>query len=383
MDPTPPPGELAFLLDGGGARAAYQAGYLRGLGKLLPDLQVPILVGVSAGAINATWLASRPGNFAERTEGLAQVWLGLNSGKVFDVRPRRLAARALRWMMTLAGGGRGHDPRGLLDNAPLRRMLADVYESPTGELPGIAQRIEDGTLRALAVTATAYSTGQSVTFVQGRPLRGWERPQRRSRMCEIRVEHVMASAALPMLFPAEKLSDGWYGDGGIRLTTPLSPAIHLGATRVLAVSTRYARSDAEADQPTVQGYPPLAQVAGIMLNAVFLDALDGDALRLERINDLLAGNPNTDLKPVDLWIARPSLDLGLLATDHEHETPHALRFLTRGTGTQETRSNDLLSMILFEPEYMHALLQVGERDALAQADQLVRFVGGSSGRGAS
>ena len=202
-------GELAFLLDGGGARAAYQAGYLRGMGTLLPDLEVPVLVGVSAGAINATWLASRPGNFAERTEGLAQVWTELTSGDVFDVRPRRLAARALRWVVTLAGGGHADDPRGLLDNAPLRDMLGRVYDTPDGSLPGIAERIANGSLRALAVTATAYATGQAITFVQGRALHGWERPQRRSRHGEIRLEHVMASAALPFLFPAEKLTDGW------------------------------------------------------------------------------------------------------------------------------------------------------------------------------
>lgn len=209
-------------------------------------------------------------------------------------------------------------------------------------------------------------------------MRGWERPRRRSRVCEVRLEHVMASAALPFLFPAEKLSDGWYGDGGIRLTTPLSPAIHLGANRILAVSTRYGRSEAEADEPAISGYPPLAQVGGVLLNAVFLDALDGDALRLQRINALLAGDPRNDLRPVDLWITRPSTDLGRLATLHEHQTPGALRFFTRGTGTKETRSNDLLSMILFEHEYLRALLDVGERDAQAQADELVRFVTGGA-----
>jgi NTE family protein len=367
--------ELALLLDGGGARAAYQAGYLRAIGRMLPELSVDVLVGVSAGAINATWLASQPGSFGERTEGLARLWEQLTTRDVVGVRGRDIAGRALRWVLRLGTGGRVADPRGLLDNEPLRRFLARVFKSEDGSLPGIARNIEAGTLRALAVTASSYATGQSITFVQGRSLQDWDRPQRQSRRCEIRVEHVLASSALPFLFPAEQLDDGWYGDGGVRLTTPLSPAVHLGAQRILAVSTRYGRDESEADRPAISGYPPPAQVAGVLLNAIFLDALDGDALRLERINELLDGSPQSGLRPIDLWVMRPSEDLGRLATAHEHSTPRALRFMTRGTGTLETSSNDLLSLILFEPGYLHELLALGSRDAETRAEELVRFLG--------
>lgn len=376
MSPPSAPGELAFLLDGGGARAAYQAGYLRGLGRLLPDLEVPILVGVSAGAINAVWLASRPGNFRQRTESLAEVWGALTSSDVVDVRGPRLAARAIRWAARLGGGGRGRDPRGLLDNAPLRATLRRVLECPDGGLPGVAERLADGRLRALAVTATAYATGRSITFVQGRQLTHWERPTRRSREGEVRLEHVLASAALPFLFPAVELDDGWYGDGGIRMTTPLSPAVHLGAGRILAISTRHVRGAGEAEEATPDDYPPAAQVAGVLLDAIFLDALDGDARRLERINHLVAQLDHDSLRSIGLWVARPTRDLGRLATAHEALLPAALRFLARGTGTKETESNDMLSMILFERLYLRELLEAGEADALADGESLAAFCRG-------
>ena len=366
--------ELAFLLYGGGARAAYQAGYLRGLGRLLPDLKVDILVGVSAGAINAAGLASGAGNFRERTENLARLWSELTTADVFDVRGYRLLGRALRWLRRLGGGGHFSDPHGLLDNSPLRTLLTRVLGSDGSHLPGIVANIERGDLHAIAILASSYETGQSVSFVQGGDLDGWERPQRRGQSCVIGIQHVMASAALPLLFPAEEVDGSWYGDGGMRLTTPLSPAIRLGANRILAISTRYDRSVEEAAQPSIAGYPPPAQVAGVLLNSIFLDALDGDALRLQRINDLLDGCERDNLRPVDLWISRPSVDLGVRASAHEHEIPRALRFLARGAGTRETRSNDLLSLILFEPAYLSELINVGERDAEANAESLIRFL---------
>ncbi|MDH3626325.1 MAG: patatin-like phospholipase family protein [Acidobacteriota bacterium] len=366
--------ELAFLLYGGGARAAYQAGYLRGLGRLLPDLRVDIIVGISAGAINAAGLASIPGNFRERTEELARLWSELTTSDVFDVRGYRLLRRSLHWILKLGGGGRFSDPRGLLDNSPLRALLSRVLPSEDGQLLGVTDKMDRGELHALAILASSYETGRSVSFVQGRELNGWQRPHRIGVSCEIGIRHVMASAALPFLFPAERVDGTWYGDGGMRLTTPLSPAIHLGADRILAISTRYDRSVEEAERPEIVGYPPPAQVAGVLLNSIFLDALDGDALRLERINSLLDGEQQKDLRPIDLRTTRPSVDLGILASAHEHDTPGALRFLARGTGTKETRSNDLLSLVLFEPSYLSEMIRVGEDDAAQNAEELVRFL---------
>jgi NTE family protein len=207
----------------------------------------------------------------------------------------------------------------------------------------------------------------------------WERPQRKSETCALRVDHVMASAALPFFFPAIEVDGHWYGDGGIRLTAPLSPAIHLGARRILAVTTRYARSREEADQPQITSYPPPAQVAGVLFNAVFLDQLDGDAMQLRQVNQLIAGQPEDKrlgLRHIDLFVVRPSQDLGRLANDYEADLPRAFRFMTRGLGTRETRSNDMLSLVMFQPDYVKRLIDMGEKDALVRLPELKAFLAG-------
>ena len=191
----------------------------------------------------------------------------------------------------------------------------------------------------------------------------------------------MASAALPLFFPAIDVDGAWYGDGGIRLTAPLSPAVHLGARRIMAVSTRYARSRQEADMPMVAGYPPPAQVVGVLLNAVFLDLLDNDALRLDQINELLDHLPpqaRDGLRHIDLLILRPSQDLGRLANEYENDLPRTFRFLTRGLGSRETRSNDMLSLLMFQPDYIARLIELGETDARARASAVEAFLNPSA-----
>lgn len=374
--------DLAIVLDGGGARAAYQVGFLHAVARELPDLRVSVLHGVSAGAINATWLASRPGSFHARVHALRRLWTQLGIDDVLETRSSRLLWRAVRWATRLGSGGRLANPRGLLDTRPLRAFLHHALESPGGRLPGIAANLASGDLTSLAVTATSYATGQSITFVQGRAIRDWERPMRRSRASEISVSHVLASCALPFLFPAEEVAGEWFGDGGVRLTEPLAPSIHLGARRVLTISTRYPRSTAEADRPAVRGYPPPAQIAGILLNTIFLDALDGDALRLRRINRLLELLPGGDpggLRPVELRVFRPSEDLGRLASQYESRLPRGLRFLMRGTGSRETTSADLLSLVLFDEDYLGRLVEIGERDAERQIEDVRAFLGAGVG----
>jgi NTE family protein len=186
----------------------------------------------------------------------------------------------------------------------------------------------------------------------------------------------MASSALPLLFPAQQLADGWYGDGGVRFLTPLAPAIHLGADRVLAISTRYARTLEEASLPAVTGYPPPAQILGAMLNAVFLDSIDQDALRLERINRLLDGQGREDLKPIRLLILRPSRDLGRLAAEYEARLPKAFRFITRGLGTRKTSSPDFLSLLMFQSDYLRHLMDCGESDADGRLDEIRELIEG-------
>ena len=381
--PKPAQGaDVALVFSGGGARAAYQVGFLRLLAREFPGIVPGIVTGVSAGGINAAYLASRPEPFAEKVENLAAVWTGLRIDDVFRVDLRDLTSRTLRWGGRLLSAGKSPLPpaKSLVDTAPLRQLLVRMLEGDV--LEGVARNLEAGTLRALALTASSYTTGQSITWLQTSGDGGihtWERPQRKSVPCAFRVDHVMASAALPFFFPAIEVDGAWYGDGGIRLTAPLSPAVHLGARRIIAVSTRYASTRQEADRPSVAGYPPPAQVAGVLYNAIFLDLLDSDALHMQQINSLLARLPegrHDGLRHIDLLVLRPSEDLGRLANAYEPDLPRAFRFLTRGLGTREMRSNDMLSLVMFQSDYVRRLIEMGEADAQARLPEVRRFLSG-------
>jgi NTE family protein len=371
--------DLALVMGGGGARAAYQIGFLRFLAREFPELQIPIVTGVSAGAINAAHLASHHGTFAQAVEELSQLWRRLRVENVFKADPLSLLGIGIRWTFQLLSGGMTGQVRvrGLVDTSPLRNFLTEVLHSVDGELTGVQYNLAKGRLKALALSTSSYTTGQSVTWIQGRDLSEWEKPQRISRRTVMSIDHVMASSALPLFFPAVKILDQWYGDGGIRLAAPLSPALHLGADRIIAVSTRYARSPEEAAQITLPGYPPPAHVVGVLMNSVFLDLLDQDALRLERLNEILDHVDLTNakkLRKVKLLVLRPSIDLGKLAGEFEPQLPRTFRFLTRGLGTREKGSSDLLSLLLFQEDYVTRLIELGEQDAEARADEIRDFI---------
>ncbi|PYO17638.1 MAG: patatin [Candidatus Rokuibacteriota bacterium] len=377
--PHPSRGDVAIILSGGGARAAYQVGVLRGLSRHFPRARPLILAGESAGAINAAYLAAHSGTLPEAVEDLARLWSQLTADEIFRVGALSLARNVLRWGTRLMSGGAAIAPeaRGLLDTAPLRALLERSFAPADGELVGIAKNLDRGLLKAIALTTINYSTGQTVTWVQGGRIRDWERPLRRSVGTRLTIDHVLASAALPFLFPAVRLGDDWYGDGGVRLHAPLSPAIHLGAERILAISTRYRPTHEEADQPAVHGYPPPAQVAGILLDAIFLDLIDYDALVLERLNRLLgklARQEWGELRPVDLLVLRPSQDLARLAAGCEACLPRGLRFFVRGLGAHETSRPALLSLVMFMPEYLQPLMRIGESDVEARLDEVAAFL---------
>jgi NTE family protein len=379
MVPTTP--ELALTFGGGGARGAYQVGLLRHLARQHPQLRARILTGVSAGAINAAHLAAGCDDFPTRVEKLVQLWSGLEIDDVFRVDTPSILRHVVRWSAQLAflGGRRGvPQMRGLVDTAPLRHTLSAALRcSGCGPLAGIKERVLCGELKALALTTTRYDTGQTVTFYEGAAIKDWERPMRRSEAAEIRIDHVMASSALPFFFPAAELDGHWYGDGGVRLTRPLAPAIHLGASHVLAISTRYARGEHDVAASAAVGYPPPAQVIGTLMNAIFLDLLDEDAMSLERINSLIRDLPEerrSGLRPVRLLVMRPSIDLGRLAADYEPRLPRLFRFLTRRLGTRETKSSDLLSLLMFQSDYLKRLIELGEHDAEVRGDEIAEFL---------
>lgn len=376
------PGGFALVLSGGGARGAYQVGVLRVIAREFPEIVPDILTGVSAGGINAAFLAARPESYQQKIDELAEMWSHLRIDEVFSVDLHDIAWRLLRWGGRLISGGNSPLPpaKSMVDTKPLRQVLERELMANGGAIEGINDSLRAGWLRAFALTASSYSTGQSITWVQTREdcvMPAWERPLRKSQMCHLRVDHVMASAALPFFFPAIEVDGAWYGDGGIRLTHPLSPAIHLGAQRILAITTRYAKTREEADSPTITGYPPPAQVAGVLFNAIFLDQLDADAMQLRLTNALIATHPEEHrqgLRQIDLLVLRPSQDLGKIANQYEADLPKGFRFFTRGLGTTETRSNDMLSLVMFQTDYVKRLIELGEADTVARLAEIDSFL---------
>lgn len=370
--------ELGLVLTGGGARGAYQVGVLKWIARNYPDIEVPILTGVSAGAVNTAKLAASPGTFAQSCAELETLWRSLTVEQVFRSDGFSLARSALGWGLRLVSGGSRSTPRvrGFLDTQPLRELLYETLAPVNHEITGIDYNLARGRLKAVAIITTSYTTGQTVVFMKGTGINPWERPQRRTVLAPITVDTIMASASLPIFFPAVKLGDEWYGDGGIRLAAPLSPALHLGANRVLAISTRYDRTEAEAARAGISGYPPPAQVLGLLLNAVFLDLIDQDAMRLERLNALLEKLPPDEregMRHVRFLKVRPSEDLATLAARFEPQLPRAFRFMTRGLGTQEQRSPDVLAMLMFQPDYLGELIDMGERDAERMSEEMEAF----------
>jgi len=368
----------ALVLSGGGARGAYQVGVLREIARQYPDVSFPIITGVSAGAINAAYIASHREPLVEVAEGLAHHWSQLSASDVMRTGALPLLANVLRAAATMASGGSRMAPptRGLVDTRPLRDFLDRVIEPEI-----ISSNIRAGRLQALAVSATSYRSGDSVTFVQGPPeTEMWQRWRRESRLEPIGVDHVLASAAIPLFFPACRVDGEYFGDGGLRQPYPLSPAVHLGADRILAVSSRTA-SVQHADDRTTATYPSTARVLGLMLNTIFLDHLDADAERLERVNGLLQRlDPKqrwlVPQREVELLVVRPSRDIGRMAASYERKLPWALRHMIRGLGTRRSSGSDLLSYLLFVPEFLADLIRLGERDAELNRNRIRHFMEG-------
>jgi NTE family protein len=374
-------GNLALVLTGGGARAAYQVGVLRFLAARRPKLEVPILTGVSAGSINAAFLASHLGSFASAARELADLWLRMELESLLHARALALAGKVGRWSLRFSTGGRRFAPReeGLVDTQPLRRFLEHHLGRVDGALEGLEDNLRTGRLTSFALTAIDWSTGETVDWVAGRHQTALKAPFRRLERGPITVEHVMASAALPILFPAIRLHDSWYGDGGIREADPLWPALALGAERILAVSTRPAPTTAGAPIFGRKRYPPLAQILGVLSNAIFLDVLDDDFARLDlrrRLIEKIAPDDRDGLHPVRGMLLRPSADLGALAARYQRELPRTFRFLIGGLGTREGEGGDFLSLVMFVPEFLERLIELGEKDAAALGDELLDFVDG-------
>jgi NTE family protein len=366
---------LALVLGGGGARAAYQVGVLRGIAARFPDFRAPLLTGVSAGAINVAHLANHTGSFRQKVEDLTRLWQQLHFDDVFTVQAPSLIWRVTRVGLRLSVGlppgiARAHS---MVDTQPLRVFLRRHLAADSGPLKGVAFNIASGNLDAVALTALNYETGETVTFVNGKTIENWERPMRRGVHTELNVEHIMASAALPLLFSPVCIEGEWYGDGGIRLVAPLAPAVHLGADRLLVLSTHHAFPESGPHRSKSDEPPSPAVILGALYNAVFLDQLDQDARQIERLNGLLRRLQPEDrlgLREVTTVVVRPSADLGEIANRFEARLPRTFRYFMRRFGSKETNNQDFISTVMFHRDYIGELLELGEHDAAAHASAI-------------
>ena len=373
------PPMLAIALGGGGARAAYQVGVLLGIANRFPNLKVPLITGVSAGAINAAFLANHTGTFRQKCQELAGLWHNLDFDHVFTVDPLNLLGRAFRVGLKLSVGVPPGVPKahGMVDTSPLRAFLHRVLGTPDGTLHGISQNLARGELAAVAIIALNYGTGETIVFVQGKEIVGWERPMRRSVYVPMTVEHIMGSAALPLLFPAVQIGDSWYGDGGIRLVAPLAPAIHLGAERLLVLSTHYEVASPGSSPRTLTGPPSPAVVLGALYGAVFLDQLDQDILQMERINDLIRDvdqSRRNTFRDVKTTVIRPRVDFGEIANRYERRLPRMFRYFMRRFGSNETNRQDFISTVMFHHKFLEELIDRGEEDAQHYLDEFAALI---------
>ncbi len=377
---------IGLVLTGGGARTAYQTGVLKGIAEILAGSSritspFSILVGTSAGAINSSLLAAKAENFQDAINYLCQLWGELQTDQVVRSDFASLGALGIRWIRDLSLGGMLGQSQStyLLDAQPLRHFLAERID-----FDAIKTNLNANTLRGLAVTATNYHSGTTVTFFDGVPeIQPWVRKFRLGQRSELTLKHVLASAAIPIFFPPVRLYESYYGDGCVRMTTPLSPAIHLGADRILAIGIRHQRPEdmtQEINQQSTMSQISLADIAGVMLNAAFLDALDADIERMHRINitvSLLSERAREQhpykLRDIPLLAIRPSQDLGTLASEQFERFPAMLRYLLKGIGASSAKGWDLLSYLAFDKAYTQRLIELGYGDALAQHDEIKQF----------
>jgi NTE family protein len=382
MDAVSGIGKTGLVLAGGGARAAYQVGALQAIKEILPDPRVnpfAIICGTSAGAVNAGALAVRADDFGGAVDNLLEVWRNFEPRHVYRADFPGVAANSARWFAGFLFGAWLKNKRiSLLDNRPLEALLARYLD-----FSRIQSNIEAGALDAVAINCSGYTSGQSVSFFQGAErFEGWKRSQRIGIKTRITVEHLMASSAIPFLFPPYHVNREYFGDGSMRQVAPVSPALHLGSDRVVVVGTARIRNDSP-ERTRGDLYPTLAQVAGHVMNSIFLDSLAVDLERLERINRTVSCSSPEALKKmgltlhhVDVLVLTPSEPLETIAVRHVRSLPFSIRFLLRSIGAMRRGGANLASYLLFEQGYCRELIQLGYHDTLKRREEVEAFLAG-------
>ncbi len=370
--------KVGLVLTGGGARAAYQVGVLRAVSAMLPKgarNPFPVICGTSAGAINATSIAVSARNFHEGVRQLVEVWENFHVNQVYRSDPIGMLYNSVRVLASLLLNR--HSAISLLDDSPLTKLLGH-------RLPfrGIQKSIKSGALHALGITAWGYTSGQSVTFYQGAEnITPWDRKRRVGISTNIGVEHLAASSAIPFLFPAMKINREYFGDGSMRQLAPISPALHLGAERILVIGVHDTKN-AQPDRVKIVSYPPMAQIAGHVMNSIFLDSLDVDLERLQRINEIIQliprgtlENSSMQLRPIKSMVISPSEEINKIAEQYAHTLPLTMRLAYRAIGAMGRDGSTLLSYLLFEKPFCQALIKLGHQDTMSHKSEILQFIG--------
>ncbi|RBP48885.1 patatin-like phospholipase family protein [Arenicella xantha] len=365
----------ALLLGGGGARAAYQVGVLKAIAELVPEgapNPFPIICGTSAGSINTVALASNAEDFHHGVDQIISVWSNFELNQVFYADGKSLFKRIAQWAWSNLGPGTWHKgPSSILDNQPLRELL-NKYIS----FERIDNAIESGHLHGYALTACSYTSGESTTFYDGVPeISNWLRNHREGQREKMNIEHLMASSAIPVLFPSVKLGDEHFGDGSMRQISPISPALHLGAEKILIIGLRTKAISNEFEPPLYR--PTLGQISGYVLDTLFLNSLQSDIERMERMNRTLidgTASNGDSLKVIEHLVISPSLDIANIAMNHFLELPKSFRIALRFLGMAKANSRRLISYLMFTKTFCQELIELGYNDAMAQRDEIIEFL---------
>lgn len=372
--------KTGLVLSGGGARGAYQSGVLLAVQEISQSSGIPVkydfLSGVSAGAINASSLAMNCDDMKVATENLAQLWSQLNFENVFSTDSMTMSKIGFQWLKELSIGGiTGTTPgRSLLDTTPLRGLIHNNMD-----FNKVEKNISNGHLSALCITSIDYAKSATTTFVQGKDaLPAWDKGRKRSERTTITTEHIMASSAIPLLFPPVKVDDRFFGDGAVRNHAPCSPVIYLGAEKLLVIGVRMQSSTAHEQRAANGTAPSVARVVNTILNGVLLDAVEQDVDRLRRLNEYaMAISPEQQgrvaLRPLDYLFISPSADIGEMAVQKASKLPRVVRFLMKGLGSLQDAS-EIISYLLFDPEFCSDLIDIGRKDGLAHKEELIRFM---------
>ncbi len=374
--------KIGLVLSGGGARAAYQVGVLKAVAETLPketSNPFPIICGTSAGAINTLAIAGRAGPFRLRIKKLEAIWRQLDAEKIYRTDFFGVLKNSLNMFFSFFNSGYAlGKPKALLDNTPLRHLLENYVR-----FRHIDEAIAAGELDAACITAVSYSTGKSVTFFQGADdIQPWERSRRVGVRTQLTIDHLMASSAIPMMFPAMHIGERYFGDGAVRQLKPISPALHLGAEKVFVIGVSDNPSH-NSQQPLIKHSPSIAQIIGHLFNSAFIDSIESDLETLQKINRLSEQmsiserrkKGVSDLKPVEFLAILPSQPIDKLASDHLKELPRSIKLFLKLTGATARGGGGVsaASYLMFSRGFCRKLLDLGYQDGLAQKDAIIEF----------